>query len=79
MLKLIMFLGGLGLGAAGAAGWLLGEMPTLPEGRSEWEVRLREVQARLEAAAAEGARAGEQTETRLRAELQAYRQGRASA
>lgn len=79
MLKLILFAGGVAAGAAGATGWLLGAMPSLPHGSREWEARLREVQRRLQVAAAEGAQAGAETEAHLRAELRAYRQGRTSA
>jgi hypothetical protein len=73
MLKLLLFLVGLAGGAGGAAAWLLSEpAPALPVG-TPLRDRLEELKVRFEAALAEGARAGQETENRLRHELDTYR------
>jgi hypothetical protein len=73
MLKLILFTVGLAGGAGGATAWLLSEpSPSQPSGTAMPE-RLNELKQRLNAALAEGAKAGEETENRIRHEFDTYR------
>lgn len=73
MLKLVLFTAGLAGGSGGVAAWLLSEpgpsepsSPVMPD-------RLEELKRRLKVALAEGARAGAETENRIRHEFDAYR------
>jgi hypothetical protein len=80
MLKLLLVLVGLGAGAAGATSWLLSlpetpAEPAVPAGPDSLRARVDLLSARLSRAIAEGERAGEETERRLKVELDAYRQG----
>lgn len=73
MLKMIGFFLGLAGGAGATAGWLLSEPDAgtlTPSGPND---RLLLLRSRFESALAQGKRAGNETEVRLRRELDAYR------
>ncbi|MGH2448672.1 MAG: hypothetical protein ACRDFS_08750 [Chloroflexota bacterium] len=71
MFKIVVFLLGVTAGAAGATGWLLGEVPE-PEGA---EHGIGSILPSLRQAVAYGERAGGRAEARLHRELDAYRTG----
>ena len=80
MLKLLLVLVGLGAGAAGATSWLLSlpetpVEPAVPAGPDSLQARVDLLRVRLSQAIAQGERAGEETERRLKVELDAYRRG----
>jgi len=73
MLKLVLFLIGLAMGAGGTAAWLLSEPgPSVPAGAPMAE-RLNELKRRFNAARAEGQIAAKEAENRVRHEFEAYR------
>jgi hypothetical protein len=79
VLKVVLLLLGFAGGAAGATSWLLSDPPSgpsFPPAPEELSARLKELQTRLNEAVAEGRRAGADTERRLLAEFEAYRQGK---
>lgn len=80
MLKVLLMLFGAGAGAAGAASWLLSlpetpAQPLVPASPDSVQARLNLLRTRLAQAMAEGERAGDDTERRLKVELDAYRRG----
>jgi hypothetical protein len=80
MLKVLLLVVGTVVGAAGATSWLLSEPEgssglALPVGNEALQQRWNDLQSRLQEAANDGKRAGEQTEERLRRELDLYRAG----
>ena len=80
MLKVLLLLFGLAGGAVGATSWLLSEpgsasAPQLPLNSEALQERWRDLQTRLNEAVADGQRARQETEDRLRRELDAYRRG----
>lgn len=80
MLKLLFLLMGLGAGATGATSWLLSlpdapDEPAIPMNGDSLRARLDLLRLRLSDAVADGRRAGNETELRLKGELDAYRQG----
>jgi hypothetical protein len=79
-MKALLLLLGLGTGAAGTASWLLSlpdaaAQPAVPSSGDDLRQRLHLLRARFAEAIAEGQIAGEETERRLRRELDAYRGG----
>jgi hypothetical protein len=75
MLKLLLLVLGLAGGAGGATAWLLSEpdptsAPVTPYGSQD---RLTVLKGRLQVALAEGARAQQETETRLQTEFATLR------
>lgn len=84
MLKILLFVLGAVAGGTGATSWLLSEpdtssAPALPVGNEAMQARWQELRGRVQEAIAEGQRAGNQTEQRLRRELDAYRNGQRPA
>jgi hypothetical protein len=83
MLKLLIFLLGLAGGAGGVTAWLLSEPSTpedtVPTTPGDLQVRLNDLKIRWNEALAEGKRAGQEAEERLRGELDAYRKGATQA
>lgn len=73
MLKLVLFGIGLAGGAGGATAWLLSEPGSSDPHGSALPERLNELKRRFSAALAEGEKAGEETENRIRHEFDAYR------
>lgn len=73
MLKLVLFTLGIAAGAGGATAWLLSESGSAGLTGTALPERLEEVKRRLDVALAEGARAGEETENRIRHEFETDR------
>jgi hypothetical protein len=72
MLKLMLFLVGIAGGAGAATAWLLSDLPTTGAPAVPGD-RLNGARSRLLAALDEGRQAGQETENRLRVQLNAYR------
>lgn len=77
MIKLFVLLLSVGVGAASAAAWLLSEPEAAPASSTSVSSvagdRLGELKVRFSEALAEGTRAGAETESRLRGQLNTYR------
>ena len=73
MLKLVLFTMGLAGGAVGATAWFLSEPGSAGLAGTPLPERLEEVKQRLNVALADGAKAGEETENRVRHEFETYR------
>ncbi len=73
MLKLVLLTMGVAVGAAGTTAWLLSEPGSSGLTGTPLPERLEEVKRRLNAALADGAKAGEETENRVRHEFETYR------
>ena len=73
MLKLVLFTIGLAGGAGGSTAWLLSDPETPQSSGIAVPERLDELKRRLNVALAEGAKAGQETENRIRHEFDAYR------
>lgn len=73
MFGIVSFVLGLAGGAAGTAAWLLSEPTPGESGTASLGNRLEVVKGRLDEAVAEGKRAGSETESRLRQELDTLR------
>jgi hypothetical protein len=71
-MKILLFLLGLFGGTAASASWLLSE-PEQAAAATDPGARLNTLKERLNVAVADGRRAGEATQNRLRNELDAYR------
>lgn len=72
MLKVLLVVVGMVSGAAGTTAWLLGPSEELPEGKGLPE-SLEAVRTRWTEAVRQGEQAGQQTEERLRRQLQQLR------
>jgi hypothetical protein len=76
MLKMLIFLAGLAIGAGATTAWLLAQpdSDTSPTSLSSaTRGRAQALRSQLDAALAEGRRTGQETENRLRAEFETYR------
>ena len=73
MLKLVLFTVGLAGGAGGTTAWLLSEPGSGQPSGIDMPERLNELKRRLNVALAEGAKAGAETENRIRHEFDTYR------
>jgi hypothetical protein len=73
MLKLVLFTIGLAGGAGGTTAWLLSEPDSARSSGIAMPERLNELKKRLNVALAEGAKASEETENRIRHEFDTYR------
>jgi hypothetical protein len=83
MLKLLLLLIGVGGGAVGTASWLLSvpenpSEPAVPPSADGLRERVDLVRVRLSEAMNQGRLTGEETERRLKQELDLYRRGAAS-
>jgi hypothetical protein len=72
MLKLMVLLVGIAGGAGAATAWLLSDLSTSGASAAPGD-RINEARSRFLAALDEGMQAGQETENRLRGQLNAYR------
>jgi hypothetical protein len=73
LLKLVLFLIGLAIGAGGTVAWVLSESGTSVPAEAPTADRLNELKRRFNAARAEGEIAAKEAENRVQHEFESYR------